>query len=205
MKGLLYKDGIVLIRKFRSYLPMYVIFVGMGGLMPDGMFWAVYGVMFTSTMVSSLMADEENTGWNDTASYLPLSSRIQVSEKYLISLFCIIGFIVVYTAAAMIGGKPMSELIMGILSIILTSEFIFLVSLPTTILFGVQKSGMIRLIVTAALVFFGVVILQGGRGFLDMLSGKENIVYVILLAVTALYILSWYVSIVLKERKVLGQ
>lgn len=204
MKGLLYKDGIVLIRKFRSYLPMFVLFVGMGGLMPDGMFWSVYGVMFTATMVSSLMADEENTGWNDTASYLPLSAGTQVSEKYIISLICIVGFIVVYTVAAFIGGKPSAEIIMGITSIIMTSEIIFLLSLPTTILFGVQKSGLIRLIVTGVLVFFGVVILQGGRGFLDMLSGKENMVIIILLAVTVLYFLSWYISIILKERKMLN-
>ena len=205
MKGLLYKDGIVLIRKFRSYLPMYVLFVGMGGLMPDGMFWAVYGVMFTATMVSSLMADEENTGWNDTAPYLPLSSRTLVSEKYIVSLFCTVGFIVVYVAAAMIGGKPASEIGMGLISIIMTAQIIFLISLPTTILFGVQKSGMIRLIVTAVMVFFGVVILQGGRGFLDMLSGRENMMYVLLAAVTVLYFLSWYISIVLKERKTLNQ
>ncbi len=200
MKGLFYKDVLVLLRKFRTYIPMYILFVGMGGIMEDGMFWAVYGVMFTATMVSSLMADEENTGWNDTASYLPLSARTQVSEKYVFSLLCILSFIVVYTAAAMIGGKPLYEICTGLVSIVMTSEIVFLFSLPFTIMFGVQKSGLIRLIVTAVLVFFGITVLQGGQGFLELLSGKEYMMYIILLGTTALYFLSWYISIVLKKR-----
>lgn len=200
MKGLFYKDVLVLLRKFRTYIPMCILFVGMGGIMEDGMFWAVYGVMFTATMVSSLMADEENTGWNDTASYLPLSARIQVSEKYVFSLLCILSFIVVYTAAAMIGGKPLYEISTGLVSIVMTSEIVFLFSLPFTIMFGVQKSGLIRLIVTAVLVFFGITVLQGGQGFLDLLAGKEYMMYIILLGTTALYFLSWYISIILKER-----
>ncbi len=200
MKGLFYKDVLVLLRKFRTYIPMCILFVGMGGIMEDGMFWAVYGVMFTATMVSSLMADEENTGWNDTASYLPLSARTQVSEKYVFSLLCILSFIVVYTAAAMIGGKPLYEISTGLVSIVMTSEIVFLFSLPFTIMFGVQKSGLIRLIVTAVLVFFGITVLQGGQGFLDLLAGKEYMMYIILLGTTALYFLSWYISIVLKER-----
>ncbi len=200
MKGLFYKDVLVLLRKFRTYIPMCILFVGMGGIMEDGMFWAVYGVMFTATMVSSLMADEENTGWNDTASYLPLSARTQVSEKYVFSLLCILSFIVVYTAAAMIGGKPLYEISTGLVSIVMTSEIVFLFSLPFTIMFGVQKSGLIRLIVTAVLVFFGITVLQGGQGFLDLLAGKEYMMYIILLGTTALYFLSWYISIILKER-----
>lgn len=200
MKGLFYKDVLVLLRKFRTYIPMCILFVGMGGIMEDGMFWAVYGVMFTATMVSSLMADEENTGWNDTASYLPLSARTQVSEKYVFSLLCILSFIVVYTAAAMIGGKPLYEISTGLVSIAMTSEIVFLFSLPFTIMFGVQKSGLIRLIVTAVLVFFGITVLQGGQGFLELLAGKEYMMYIILLGTTALYFLSWYISIVLKER-----
>ncbi|MBR2846073.1 MAG: ABC-2 transporter permease [Solobacterium sp.] len=200
MKGLFYKDVLVLLRKFRTYIPMGILFVGMGGIMEDGMFWAVYGVMFTATMVSSLMADEENTGWNDTASYLPLSARTQVSEKYVFSLLCILSFIVVYTAAAMIGGKPLYEISTGLVSIVMTSEIVFLFSLPFTIMFGVQKSGLIRLIVTAVLVFFGITVLQGGQGFLELLAGKEYMMYIILLGTTALYFLSWYISIVLKER-----
>ena len=200
MKGLFYKDVLVLLRKFRTYIPMCILFVGMGGIMEDGMFWAVYGVMFTATMVSSLMADEENTGWNDTASYLPLSARTQVSEKYVFSLLCILSFIVVYTAAAMIGGKPLYEISTGLVAIVMTSEIVFLFSLPFTIMFGVQKSGLIRLIVTAVLVFFGITVLQGGQGFLELLAGKEYMMYIILLGTTALYFLSWYISIVLKER-----
>ena len=200
MKGLFYKDVLVLLRKFRTYIPMCILFVGMGGIMEDGMFWAVYGVMFTATMVSSLMADEENTGWNDTASYLPLSARTQVSEKYVFSLLCILSFTVVYTAAAMIGGKPLYEISTGLVSIVMTSEIVFLFSLPFTIMFGVQKSGLIRLIVTAVLVFFGITVLQGGQGFLELLAGKEYMMYIILLGTTALYFLSWYISIVLKER-----
>jgi hypothetical protein len=200
MKGLFYKDVLVLLRKFRTYIPMCILFVGMGGIMEDGMFWAVYGVMFTATMVSSLMADEENTGWNDTVSYLPLSTRTQVSEKYVFSLLCILSFIVVYTAAAMIGGKPLYEISTGLVSIVMTSEIVFLFSLPFTIMFGVQKSGLIRLIVTAVLVFFGITVLQGGQGFLELLAGKEYMMYIILLGTTALYFLSWYISIILKER-----
>ena len=200
MKGLFYKDVLVLLRKFRTYIPMCILFVGMGGIMEDGMFWAVYGVMFTATMVSSLMADEENTGWNDTASYLPLSARTQVSEKYVFSLLCILSFIVVYISAAMIGGKPLYEISTGLVSIVMTSEIVFLFSLPFTIMFGVQKSGLIRLIVTAVLVFFGITVLQGGQGFLELLAGKEYMMYIILLGTTALYFLSWYISIVLKER-----
>ena len=200
MKGLFYKDVLVLLRKFRTYIPMCILFVGMGGIMEDGMFWAGYGVMFTATMVSALMADEENTGWNDTASYLPLSARTQVSEKYVFSLLCILSFIVVYTAAAMIGGKPLYEISTGLVAIVMTSEIVFLFSLPFTIMFGVQKSGLIRLIVTAVLVFFGITVLQGGQGFLELLAGKEYMMYIILLGTTALYFLSWYISIVLKER-----
>ena len=200
MKGLFYKDVLVLLRKFRTYIPMCILFVGMGGIMEDGMFWAVYGVMFTATMVSSLMADEENTGWNDTASYLPLSARTQVSEKYVFSLLCILSFIVVYTAAAMIGGKPLYEISTGLVAIVMTSEIVFLFSLPFTIMFGVQKSGLIRLIVTAVLVFFGITVLQGGQGFLELLAGKEYMMYIIPLGTTALYFLSWDISIVLKER-----
>jgi hypothetical protein len=67
-------------------------------------------------------------------------------------------------------------------------------------MFGVQKSGLIRLIVTAVLVFFGITVLQGGQGFLELLAGKEYMMYIILLGTTALYFLSWYISIVLKER-----
>ena len=59
MKGLFYKDILMLTRSFKAYLLMSLFFIVLGTIRPNNSFWAVYGSFFFVTLISSLMAVDE--------------------------------------------------------------------------------------------------------------------------------------------------
>ena len=54
MKGLLYKDLIVMKRTYRVYLFLVLLFFGISIFNPSNTFWAVYATFLTCTVVSTL-------------------------------------------------------------------------------------------------------------------------------------------------------
>lgn len=75
MKGLFYKDVLMLTRSFRAYLAMTLFFIILATIRPDNSFWAVYGTFFFVTLVSSLMAVDEQSRWLSYCDILPLKRR----------------------------------------------------------------------------------------------------------------------------------
>ncbi len=205
MKGLLYKDYMAVRTMFRNYIPITFLFIAMGAFMDDGVFWSVYGVFFGATIVSSLMAHEEQTKWNETAACLPLTSKVRVSEKYVLALICIALFCAVYLAAGIVNSvmnhTELSVLFSGIQTIVIASETVFAATIPLTVLFGVQKSGLIRLGTVGIIAMIGIFILNSGRDLGSALADNPLLSVSSFAVMTVLFVLSWLLAMFLSERK----
>ena len=208
MKGLLLKDWYQVKTNMRMmYLTVLaVLAIWILSTSGDSGFAVDYSAVFLGIMPAYLLSYDHASGWTEYSFALPLSKELQVAEKYLVGLLC------TAVSAALNGifcgilfwmGKPLPAMPIGLLlgagaaSILLING----ISLPLLYRFGAEKARMIYVLTFAGL----GALLGGGGAVMDELqqngpgSGPLPVplwlVAVLLLAVLALYAVSWRVSV----------
>lgn len=88
MKGLLRKDLYMLWSNCRSFLLMILVFAGVSLIDSTNAFYTTYPVILGSILPVTLISYEEGCKWNVYCQALPVSRRMVVAEKYLLSLLC---------------------------------------------------------------------------------------------------------------------
>ena len=88
MKGLLRKDLYMLWSYCRSFLLLILIFSAASLGAENNSFFTVYPVMLGSILPVTLISYDERSGWLSCCHTLPVSRRMVVAEKYLVSLIC---------------------------------------------------------------------------------------------------------------------
>lgn len=86
MKGLIYKDLFSVMKYYRSYLILVVVFLAMSFMNKENLFFVFYPCLVTGMIVVSLIAVDEKEGWNTTCGFLPFSNRQLVGARYLTGL-----------------------------------------------------------------------------------------------------------------------
>lgn len=207
MKGLLLKDWYQVKTNMRMmYLTVLaVLAIWILSTSGDSSFAVNYSAVFLGIMPAYLLSYDHASGWTEYSFALPLSKELQVAEKYLVGLLC------TAASAALNGifcgtrfwmGKPLPAMPIGLLlgagaaSILLING----ISLPLLYRFGAEKARMIYI-----LTFAGLGALLGGGAVMDELQQNGTgsgplpvplwLAAVLLLAVLALYAVSWRVSV----------
>ena len=192
MKGLLLKDWYQVRTSMKAmYLTVaFVLVIWVFSTSSAYVFPVSYAAVFLGILPINLLAYDQSVGWVEYGRTFPVSKKTLVAEKYLIGLFCaaaavVIGGLFVTVIPLRTGTAPDKDVL----------------SLPLLYRFGAEKASMIYI-----LTFVGLGALLGGGGaVMDELqqngpgSGPLPVplwlAAVLLLAVLALYAVSWRVSV----------
>ena len=175
MKGLLYKDLLVMKRTYRFYLALTIVFFALSILQAGNTYWAIYAIFLVHTVVSNLQNSDEASGWPRMCDTLPVTRTDQVNEKFLLSLSLNTTLSLLYALlglfAILIGrGTDLSTLLATVLLMFAIGLFSSSLNLTTAFLFGPQKGNIARLFLIAVLVSGCMVILNLGKDVIVMLG-----------------------------------
>ena len=208
MKGLLYKNMLLIVRQFRRLLILSLLFLVMGILPGKGQFWAVYAIMMLSMFAASVLQSDETTKWNQYCDVLPLSRKEIVTSYYagtylLLALAIVLYTMIASTARAFLGGCDevlITALIMTVVSFLFSA-----VSIPLILIFGSQRASVVRLILIAMVVAVGL-LAGGGEEITGGISSMQPAALAggAILLTVASAIVSWLISVRVYERKELA-
>lgn len=208
MKDLLLKDWYQVKTNMRMmYLTVLaVLAIWMFSTSNAYVFPVSYAAIFLGILPVNLLTYDQSVGWVEYGRTLPVSKKTLVAEKYLIGLFCaaaavVIGGLFITVISLRTGTTPdkdaLSLLAGSVCAILLVNG----ISLPLLYRFGAEKARMIYVLTFAGL----GALLGGGGAVMDELqqngpgSGPLPVplwlAAVLLLAVLALYAVSWRVSV----------
>lgn len=205
MKGLLLKDWYQVRTNMKTmYLTVaFVLVIWVLSTSSAYVFPVSYAAIFLGILPVNLLTYDQSVGWVEYGRTLPVSKKTLVAEKYLIGLFCaaaavVIGGLFIPLRTGMAPDKDVLSLLAGSVCAILLINGI---SLPLLYRFGAEKARMIYVLTFAGL----GALLGGGGAVMDELqqngpgSGPLPVplwlAAVLLLAVLALYAVSWRVSV----------
>lgn len=208
MKGLLLKDWYQVRSSMKTmYLAVAVVLViWMFGSSSSYVFPVSYTAIFLGILPVNLLTYDQSAGWVEYGQTLPVSKKTLVAEKYLVGLLCAAAAVVVggiFVAALILGkGKAVDGsalfLMEGSVCIILLVNGI---SLPLLYRFGAEKARMIYFLTFAG---FGAMLGGGGAVLQEVQQESADgwplypplwLAVAFLLAVLALYAVSWRVSV----------
>ena len=172
MKGLLYKDFRLIVKDYRTFLIISVVFILMGAIWREGLYGPVYGMFFLATVVSTLQNYDEAVGFRRYCEILPVTRIDVVNEKYLLSVILVFAGVVLYALVSLVLGHlgMIPETAMAMVAVgLLASAF----SLPFAILFGAQKGSLVRMGIIAMMVMCGMFLINGTDDILAFLSGQK--------------------------------
>lgn len=212
MKGLIYKDFVMLRKQLTTYLVFLIVYGGfcIAGVFPTSILVALVAVVGLTVPLSSVATDDA-THWDRYAVSTPVSRRGIVAGKYLFAVLVILLGAAV-TAVLMLlfwsfgmADASLEELLSMVAACIFLTLLLNAVTLPFLLKYGAEKARMISMVLFVSI--FGGSILVGGlisRGlelprFPDwvLLSGP------ILLAVfcVAAYLVSYLISLNIYRKK----
>ncbi|MBR3127947.1 MAG: ABC-2 transporter permease [Solobacterium sp.] len=204
MKGLFYKDVLMLTRSFRAYLAMTLFFIILATIRPDNSFWAVYGTFFFVTLVSSLMAVDEQSRWLSYCDILPLKRRDIINERYLLSLILTAALVVLFLILSLIfRHADMPTVLVTAGMMVALSLLAISVSMPINVKFGTAKGQMVRMTVIIVMVACGMFIINyAGPITAILLQVKASVLlFGIAAFIVLIFALSWLLSIRIYEKK----
>ena len=167
MKGLLYKDVVVLKKQISTLLVFVVIY---GGFCVSGVFdFSIIGALiavFGLTIPMSSVALDDTAHWDRYAAATPAGRKGIVAGKYLFTLLVILVSSLVGTAVmvllslAGLTDTPPDELVGIALSCGTVTLLLDAILLPFLLKYGAEKARIVSMI--TFVVIFGGVILLGG-------------------------------------------
>lgn len=208
MKGLILKDLYQMVRYYKSYLVLVVVFL-FSSANTANLFFTFYPVMIAGMIPPSLLAYDERSKWDLYSATLPVTRKQLVSAKYLIGLLVQLMFLLVtavFQTGIMVarGSFSLSWLwslvsMMAVLSALSSS-----ITLPFMFKLGAEKGRM------AYYVMIGLTC--GGIGAVSAVLKPEvqsmsiGSIPAIALVIAAcgVYVLSWRLSIRFYERRELS-
>lgn len=208
MKGLLLKDWYQVRTNMKAmYLTVaFVLAIWALSTSSSYVFPVSYAAIFLGILPVNLLTYDQNSGWIEYGWTLPVSKKTLVAEKYLVGLLCVAAAVVVDGSfVAVLSLRRGTAIDSAALFIIANSISTILlmnsISLPLMYRFGAEKARMIYVLTFAGL----GALLGGGGAVMDELqqngpgSGPLPVplwlAAVLLLAVLALYAVSWRVSV----------
>lgn len=208
MKGLLLKDWYQVKTNMRTmYLTVLaVLAIWILSTSGDSGFAVDYSAVFLGILPVNLLTYDQSVGWVEYGRTLPVSKKTLVAEKYLIGLFCaaaavVIGGLFITVISLRTGTTPDKDALSLLAGSVCAILLINGISLPLLYRFGAEKARMIYVLTFAGL----GALLGGGGAVMDELqqngpgSGPLPVplwlAAVLLLAVLALYALSWRLSV----------
>ena len=149
MKGLLYKDFLVLRKQLWTMLLLVAIFCFIPN---DTSFFnlGLFFVIYTALLPASLLAYDERARWDRLAPMLPVTRRDIVRSKYVMGFFLALGAGVLYWAGRAIHGVFIPDQAAAAMALALIFQsFLY----PVLFRYGVEKGRIAMAAMTGIIVF----------------------------------------------------
>ncbi len=206
MKGLILKDLYMMVKYFRNYLLILLVFMGVSFVQEDSLFFAFYPFLICGMIPVNLLAYDERAHWDIYCGTLPVTRDMVVSAKYLIGLM-IQGLVLLVTAVgqavriAMKGSFDWESYLVLMSLMAMLSLFSSSITLPFMFKLGVEKGRMAYYVM--------IFVICGGAGaagfaFNEQLQATIPFGAALALGVllaAAVYAGSWYLSIIFYRKR----
>ncbi len=203
MKGLLYKDLFAVVKYYKSYFFLILIFMAASWLDPENLFYSLYPCILVGSIIVSLISMDESSKWNMTCGFLPFTQTQLVCVKYLVGLVLASVFLLLT-----VGGQLVRMIVqdvqmwedLGMMSVMMISCGFLMpgLMLPFIYKFGVEKGRLVYIIVLGASA--GVLAYFGTNGMMAEFV-VDLPVALIAVAAAAVYGISCLISIGICKRK----
>lgn len=148
MKALLKKDYLVIKKNMKMFMLIIILFVIAGTFNDNDAFYVVFPMMLSSVLVMSLISYDERYHFDSYCAALPVSRKLAVSEKYILSgilvggifLLCLLGM---GYRGVITGPKANTEILSMLIVAILPPS----VLLPLIYKYGTEKARLYNYIV----------------------------------------------------------
>lgn len=214
MKGLIIKDLFMLLKSFKLYFLLDAVFIVFAFFSPDGESFLMIPVLLSGIIPITLLAYDERSHWTEYSGTLPYSKTQIASAKYLIGLLlqgvmCAVLFIVLLITGAHYGhfdpaGSAVTVLAMFVIALLFPA-----VCLPFCFAFGTEKGRIVYMVMIGATTAAGAALLSRANvpdNFtMQDLAATNNIPPFFWVIITAVYVLSWLLSIAICNKKESGK
>ncbi|MBP3919893.1 MAG: ABC-2 transporter permease [Clostridia bacterium] len=199
MKCLFLKDFYVLIKNFKLYLLMELIFIAAFLWDSSNATYLFFSIMTIGLIPISLLNNDEQTRWNEYSGTLPCSKALIVSEKYLFELILQLSLFMIMTIAMFFSETVyhngiFSDCIFAISAMHLCSLLMPTLYFPFCIKFGIERGRIAYYIICGPLFALGFSLLQ--NNFKEVAqTALPSILPLVLCGIPLLFIISWFLSI----------
>ena len=203
MRGLLYKDFLILKRNLLSYLVVIVVFLLTGIVQKDASFFTSMIVMLSTMLVTSSISFDDLAHWDKYALSLPISRRTLVAGKYvlaLVSLACgiVASLLGITLIRVLFPQQPLIPQFVAIAMITCVAILFLSIMLPVIYRFGVEKSRFLMMALFVLPFLFVVFLSQFDLSLPALPTSKQDIAFTagcIVVILAALFYLSYRLSV----------
>lgn len=206
MKGLILKDLYMMIKYFRNYLLILLVFLAVSFVQEENLFFAFYPFLLCGMIPVNLLAYDERSHWDIYCGTLPVTRDMVVSAKYLIGL-AVQGVVFLVSAIGqavrivMKGSFDWESYLVLMSLMAMLSLFSSSITLPFMFKLGVEKGRMAYYVM--------IFVICGGAGaagfaFNEQLQATIPFGTVLALGVllaAAVYAGSWWLSMVFYRKR----
>jgi len=208
MKGLIIKDLYMVIKNFKLYFLLDIIFIITAFSSPDNVAFPAVPVLISGVIPITLLAYDERSNWTKYLGTLPYSKAQIVSAKYLMGLLlqstmCAVLFAVLLIHGAYYGTLSPASSAELVLEMFAAALLCPTVCLPFCFAFGTEKGRIVYMVTIGAIAAAGIAFANSA----DM-SGDVKIPEIppfIWAVILAVYVLSWLLSVVIYNKKEVGK
>lgn len=211
MKGLITKDLFMIVKYFKLYFLLDVIFIIAAFLSPETVSFMMVPVLISGSIPISLLAYDERSRWTEYSGTLPYSRTQIVSAKYLMgllmqSMMCAVLYIMLLITGAYHGnfdpaGSAVTALILFVLAL-----FFPAVCLPFCFAFCTEKGRFACMAAAGAFIAASAALsstnISGDTTTQDIAMTIPPIIWAVMIAV---YALSWLLSVAIYNKKEAGK
>lgn len=201
MKGLLLKEFYVTLKSCRMYFVIDAVFIAISFFVDNGTAFLVYPLLISGIISISLLNYDERSNWVEYSGALPYSSAQIVSSKYIYGLLfevfsAVVTFAFLLLHVNVVGTMPLADSLVTFGGMIVISLVIPSTSLPFCFRYGTEKGRLVYFVFIFILTWL---FFKFEEEIYTMRFDK--LVWIIVSAVTALYVLSWLASVSLYKRR----
>lgn len=203
MKGLLYKDLFAVVKYYKTYFFLILVFMAASWLDPENLFYSLYPCILVGSIIVSLISMDEGSKWNMTCGFLPFTQTQLVCVKYLLGLILASVFLLLTIGGQVVRMVVQNVLMweeLGMMAVMMVSCGFLMpgLLLPFIYQFGVEKGRLVYMIVLGGSA--GLLAFFGTNGMMTEFM-VDLPVALIALAALALYGGSCLISIGICKRK----
>ena len=203
MKGLLYKDFLSIVKHYRTYFLLCLVFMVVSWFSPENLFYSLYPCVLIGSILVGLVALDENSKWNTTCGFLPFTQELLVGVKYLMGLILTGLFLLIivggHTVRMLIQGAVAVEELMILLMLTISTGLVMPgLMLPYIYKFGVEKGRLAYLLTLGGAA--GLLAYFGTNGTMFQLAFEPPVGLTVAIAI-AVYGVSCVISIGICRKK----